>query len=258
MPKQKTICRRLFVALLLLFIMQVLLLPAVISATYATKSVKPEHIITYTPGKLSWDENTETDSSGAARLFLFDSAYENTSADNGEKTIAPGTQRESVIRLLNESSGKISYRAVLFYKKSDKALPASLTLSGEGFRDSENTALPKELRYMSVVRSVTGELAAKGLQELDVSWLWEFEDGEKTAERDESDTSFGNKAAEGNDETLSAGVYIVIEDENGTVLPDVPKTGDTSRLAAYIILMCCSASSLLVLFFAGRKRKDDR
>lgn len=123
MPKQKTICRRLFVALLLLFIMQVLLLPAVIGATYATKSVKPEHIITYTPGKLSWDENTETDSSGAARLFLFDSAYENASADNGEKTIAPGTQRESVIRLLNESSGKISYRAVLFYKKSDKALP---------------------------------------------------------------------------------------------------------------------------------------
>ena len=56
MPKQKTICRRLFVALLLLFIMQVLLLPAVISATYATKSVKPEHIITYTPGKLSWDK----------------------------------------------------------------------------------------------------------------------------------------------------------------------------------------------------------
>ncbi len=49
MPKQKTICRRLFVALLLLFIMQVLLLPAVIGATYATKSVKPEHIITYTP-----------------------------------------------------------------------------------------------------------------------------------------------------------------------------------------------------------------
>ena len=79
MSKQKTICRRLFVALLLLFIMQVLLLPAVISATYATKSVKPEHIITYTPGKLSWDENTETDSSGAARLFLFDSAYENGS-----------------------------------------------------------------------------------------------------------------------------------------------------------------------------------
>lgn len=85
MPKQKTICRRLFVTLLLLFIMQVLLLPAVIGATYATKSVKPEHIITYTPGKLSWDENTETDSSGAARLFLFDSAYENASADNGEK-----------------------------------------------------------------------------------------------------------------------------------------------------------------------------
>ena len=157
-----------------------------------------------------------------------------------------------MIRLLNESSGKISYRAVLFYKKSDEALPASLTLSGEDFRDSENTALPKELRDMSVVRSVTGELAAKGLQELDVSWLWKFEDGEKTAERDESDTSFGNA------DTLSAGVYIVIEDENGTVLPDVPKTGDTSRLAAYIILMCCSASSLLVLFFAGRKRKDDR
>lgn len=130
------------------------------------QSVKPEHIITYTPGKLSWDKNTETDSSGAARLFLFDSAYENVSADNGDKTVAPGTQRESVIRLLNESSGKISYRAVLFYKKSDEALPASLALSGEGFRDSENTALPKELQDMSVVRSVTGELAAKRLQEL--------------------------------------------------------------------------------------------
>ena len=49
MPKQKTICRRLFVALLLLFIMQVLLLPAVIGATYATKSVKPEHMKTPKP-----------------------------------------------------------------------------------------------------------------------------------------------------------------------------------------------------------------
>ncbi|MFQ8952440.1 MAG: hypothetical protein ACLR56_05110 [Oscillospiraceae bacterium] len=50
------------------------------------------HIITYTPGAL-WDENTETDSSGAARL-PFDLAYENASADNGEND-CPGTQRES-------------------------------------------------------------------------------------------------------------------------------------------------------------------
>ena len=105
---------------------------------------------------------------------------------------------------------------------------------------------------------VTADKDGKKNEIITITADFEFEDGEKTAERDESDTSFGNKAADGNADTLSAGVYIVIEDENGTVLPDVPKTGDTSRLAAYIILMCCSASSLLVLFFAGRKRKDDR
>lgn len=71
MPKQKTICRRLFVALLLLFIMQVLLLPAVIGATYATKSVKPEHIITYTPGKLSWDAKHRNRFFGRGKAFPF-------------------------------------------------------------------------------------------------------------------------------------------------------------------------------------------
>lgn len=58
---------RLRTAVLILFLLQTLMLPAAIGVTYASRSLRPEHILTYSAGRLVWDAATDTDSSGAAR-----------------------------------------------------------------------------------------------------------------------------------------------------------------------------------------------
>ena len=65
--REKT--NRLEVVLTLLLI-QLILLPAALGVTYASSGTRPEHILTYTTGRLTWDSATETDAQGAARLEL--------------------------------------------------------------------------------------------------------------------------------------------------------------------------------------------
>ena len=65
--REKT--NRLEVVLTLLLI-QLILLPAALGVTYASSSTRPEHILTYTTGRLTWDSATETDGQGAARPQL--------------------------------------------------------------------------------------------------------------------------------------------------------------------------------------------
>lgn len=61
--REKT--NRLEVVLALLLI-QLILLPAALGVTYASSGTRPEHILTYTTGRLTWDSATETDGQGAA------------------------------------------------------------------------------------------------------------------------------------------------------------------------------------------------
>lgn len=77
---------RLRTAVLILFLLQTFMLPAAIGVTYASRSLKPEHILTYSAGRLVWDAGTDTDSSGAARLRLFDTAYSHV--DSGDSAAA--------------------------------------------------------------------------------------------------------------------------------------------------------------------------
>lgn len=72
---------RLRTAVLILFLLQTFMLPAAIGVTYASRSLKPEHILTYSAGRLVWDAGTDTDSSGAARLRLFDDGPVQDQAD---------------------------------------------------------------------------------------------------------------------------------------------------------------------------------
>ena len=55
--REKT--NRLEVVLTLLLI-QLILLPAALGVTYASSGTRPEHILTYTTGRLTWDSATET------------------------------------------------------------------------------------------------------------------------------------------------------------------------------------------------------
>lgn len=125
--REKT--NRLEVVLTLLLI-QLILLPAALGVTYASSGTRPEHILTYTTGRLTWDSATETDGQGAARLELFRRSYDNVNAADGQRVIAPGTAGETVVRLKNNTGRTVSYTAVLYEKKTNAALPVTSALTG--------------------------------------------------------------------------------------------------------------------------------
>lgn len=105
---------RLRTAVLILFLLQTFMLPAAIGVTYASRSLKPEHILTYSAGRLVWDAGTDTDSSGAARLRLFDTAYSHVDSGDGAEVVAPGTEGHSLVRLKNDGGSAVTYTAVLY------------------------------------------------------------------------------------------------------------------------------------------------
>ena len=100
-------------AMLILFILQVILLPVMIGLTYAVPAERPQHILTYNTGSLVWDKATSVRPDGSAELSFFETLYKNVSADNAERVLAPGTEKDSVIRLKNDTNREITYTAVL-------------------------------------------------------------------------------------------------------------------------------------------------
>ena len=103
MNKYEKLREWMFPAVLILFILQVILLPVMIGLTYATRSERPEHILTYTTGRLVWDKDTSVRPDGSAALSFFESLYQNVNAENIEKVLAPGTEKDSIVRLKNNS-----------------------------------------------------------------------------------------------------------------------------------------------------------
>lgn len=62
----KRISQWLLPAVLILFILEVLLLPVVLEITYAGREDGPDHILTYTTNSLLWDSATGIDENGVA------------------------------------------------------------------------------------------------------------------------------------------------------------------------------------------------
>lgn len=113
MNRTKKLREWLFPAILILFILQVILLPVMIGLTYAVPAERPEHILTYTTGRLVWDKDTSVRPDGSAALSFFESLYQNVNAENVEKVLAPGTEKDSIVRLKNNSKNSVRYTAVL-------------------------------------------------------------------------------------------------------------------------------------------------
>lgn len=249
MKRVKNFERFLIPALVLLFILQVLLLPAALGVTFASRSVNPEHTLTYTPGSLEFDSDTELYENGSAKLSLFETAYQNAEAQNGQKIIAPGTDKNSIIRLKNESGGEISYTAVLWSKDTAAERTAAVSLSGDGFSDAENALLPSDIDQNSVIRAVSGTVSSKNVQDFDINWVWDFENQQNSVARDKIDTALGNKSADGNPDELTVGFYIIVNDGNSYVTPEIPKTGDKSAVwgfGACLVLSLCIISALAI------------
>ena len=247
----KKISQWLLPVMLILFILEVLLLPVVLEITYAGRGDGPDHILTYTTNSLMWDSATGIDEYGVAVLDLFDSLYDGTVDGGGDKVVAPGTQGSSTVRLKNDCDRTITYTAVLYRIRTTEALPVEAALAGEGLTDTDSYQLPYQVEPEHVVRAVSGELKADRILDFDISWLWEFE---QSGEQNAIDTGLGNAVQA---DEVTVGLYIVVEDEGEQRDPSIPPTGDESRLAMYLTLMGISFCALILLLWDYRRRERE-
>lgn len=307
-------------AVLILLLIQAVLFPLVVESTYAGRSESPGHVLTYTTGTLTWDSATGVDpDTGVAELSLFSEIDQNVQSDNGEKVVAPGTERTNMVRLKNDASRAITYVAVMYRVKEEADLPVGpVLLDNSAFSDTDTYPLPHGVTEDQVVRAVTGTVAGGQLQDFDISWNWSYYENDQ---RDQVDTDLGNQAAWQEADTVTAGLYIVVEEDgpvdpgpnesetpiptdspdtpgatetplpnatdtpdipeetgmpvptnspdgspmpepsdkpDGTyTIPNVPKTGDSSYVVAYLVLMAVSGA-VLVLLLLDRRRERDR
>lgn len=242
-------------SVLILFILQVLLFPLAVGTTYSGRSESPDHILTYSKGSLVWDRGTEIEKSGAAKLSLFDEAYDGTVRSDDDRVVAPGTAALHMIRLKNSASGEISYTAMLYQLRSDPALPVKACLQGVGFADAATYTLPENISRSQIVRCVSGTVKSGGIQDFDISWLWDYYD---SSQQDRLDTDLGDRAAEEQAPDITLGFYITVQDGNSYVGPQPPKTGDSAAFGGYIALMCISGAALVLLLISrGREQKKN-
>ena len=195
---------------LILFVLELVTFPFVVSMTYSGRSESPDHVLNYTTGKLVWDDRTGIDENGAARLSLFDTAYEHVSSADDEHILAPGTCGQNVIRLDNKVSRVLSYKAVLYKISSSELLDIDVTLSGEAFKDTEQYVLPEGVKDEQVIRAVEGTVTGRQMQDFDITWSWQFEG---SAEQDVIDTILGNRSAENKADDVQVGFYLVVTDQ---------------------------------------------
>ena len=254
MNKTEKMREWLFPAILILFILQAMLLPVMIGITYAVPAERPEHILTYTPGKLVWEKDNIVRPDGSAELSFFETLYKNVNADKAQKVLAPGTGKDSVIRLKNDSNKEVGYTAILYSITTSPKLNISVSLSGEGFADATGYTLPAKIKQENVIRAVSGNLGAKKMQDFDIDWFWNYEEKGNVSERDRIDTYLGNRAAEGKADEATIGFYVVVNDNNSEIVA-APKTGD-SMMGGYIVLMLISGG--LCLFFGLTRREKNK
>lgn len=246
--KQKRAAQWLLPTALVLFILEVLMLPVVLEHTYAGRGEGPNHILTYSTGALAWDEGTDIDEDGVAVLDLFDTVYDNVNGQ-GDKVVAPGTAGSNLLRLKNDSNRTVTFTAVLYRIRTSDAIRVEPALAGEALEDTADYYLPENVAQEHVIRAVTGELQADRIQDLEISWQWTLGEGE---EQNAADTLLGNAE---NDDQVTVGVYIVVEDGGQVIEPDPPTTGDRSYPYAYLTLMAISLVVLILLLWDRRREK---
>ena len=244
------VSRWLLPAVLILFILEVMTLPLVLGITYSGRSESPDHILTYTKGKLVWDSATGIDENGVAVLDLFDAEYPGVESEDGSNVVAPGTDGYNIVRLKNSVSGSVTYTAVLYRIRTSEDLPVEAELIGSGYTDTASYPLPDGVNSQQVLRAVTGTVKGGEIQDFDISWLWEYENGEV---QDSIDTFLGDKD---NADEVTVGLYIVVEDNNSYIDPEIPKTGDDSHVGMYLGLMLVSLFMLILLLWDRRKEKE--
>ena len=231
--------------------------------------------LTYTRNKLVWDRDTDIDDNGVAVLDLFSADYGSIVSEDGTKVIAPNSVGSSTVRLKNAVQGSVTYTAVVYSIRTNEDIPVTPMLEDDGFEKAENAPVPEGVLPEQIIASVGGKLAGSGVQDFTIHWFWPYESDEK---QDEIDTALGNAAAEGT-ETVTVGIYIVVEDNNkypvpntdddddddgsdgghhrpGQVKPEPPPhTGDDTNVELYAALAALSLSMLVLLTALFRRSR---
>lgn len=241
--------RWLLPAVLIMLILELMTLPFVLGITYAGRGESPDHILTYTEGKLTWDSSTGIDENGVAELDLFKTMYGDVKSQNDDNVIAPGTEGYNIVRLKNSVNDSVKYTAVIYNKRTDEQLPVVPVLVGSNFKETTEYSLPAGVEPYQVVRAVTGTLQGGEIKDFDISWDWQFEVSEL---QDSIDTFLGNKE---NADEVVAGLYVVVEDNNSYVSAGSPKTGDNSYIGMYLGLMMISFVLFLLLLWDRHRAK---
>ena len=237
---------------LVLLICELLTLPLVVYFTYADRADAPEHLLVYKTGSLTWATEENILPSGAAEFKLFSGEYVNVKSDNGDKVVAPGTDGISTVRLINRSDKKVSYIATLYMIEDSKEIPVRPGLESVGNVPTDRYVLPSGVPASAVVKSVEGDLSSGVAVDFDAKWIWEFYEND---EQDKIDTLLGNLAAQGKDENVTIGLYIVVEDGSEDI-PPTPPTGDPIFVWVAIAGFTMVAFVILLIFFR-RKRKNE-
>lgn len=202
--------RRWLAVILLLVVLDAAVAALAAGPTYAARAEGTAQRLTYTPGTLLWDSATGVGADGAALLDWFDASYQNVQAQNGDNLVAPGTETARLVQLQNDASTPIRYVALLYCRKAEQTLPVAPQLTGTGFADTGTYPLPDGVTDAQVVRAVTGTVAAGAVQDFTVGWDWHYYDSDA---RDALDTALGNRAAFVRADEVTAGLYIVVEQE---------------------------------------------
>lgn len=247
-----------FPFILLLFVLGVVMLPAVIGLTYATGSQRPEHSLTYEERALVWDRGTYVRPDGSGQLSFFDASHDNVAAKNSDNLVAPGTGKSATVRLLNKTKKEIAYTAVLYMISTSPELGIEASFSGDdesGFREASQYTLPAGIEPEMVVRAVRGKLAAREMQHFELGWFWDYEKQGALYEQDSVDTYHGDKAAEGKADEVLLGFWLAVHD-GGDITP-VPKTGDNTMIVCWLILAAVSGVCLYFILRRKRRHEDD-
>ena len=110
----------------------------------------------------------------------------------------------------------------MYRVKEEETLPVEPILAdNEAFTDvgTASCPLPDGVERNQVVRAVTGTVAGDQIQDFDLSWYWTFYENDA---RDTVDTALGDKAAFFTADEVTAGLYIVVEEDNDPVDPSDP------------------------------------
>lgn len=222
--------------LLIIFVAQVITLPFAMGLTVAEPGA--DHTLAYFENDLTWFSGESIRPDGSAEIDLFDATYPGVQSGDGRNVIAPGTGKETTLRLRNFVLGKVKYRVVLYWLKQREDIPVYPVMTAAQSVPKDDYPLPEGVTEADVISVYGGTIPGGEARDFVISWDWDFYVDDA---QDVIDTALGNEVPPGE---ISVGVYIVVEDNNSYVNP---KTSDDSGLWLHLALMLLSFIALVLV-----------